>query len=467
MSGRNPILLIHGYSDNGESFEPWRKRLEDRGFDASTIYIGNYRTLTNEISIRDLAEGLNRALTVQAGLSPDQSFDAIVHSTGMLVVRSWLTAYAKNPARKNRLKRLIGLAPATFGSPLAHKGRSWLGSVFKGDRTFGPDFMEAGNRVLDGLELGSKFTWDLAHSDMLGSEKYYGDDTTTPYVFIFAGDRGYKGLSGIINEPGTDGTVRWAGCALNTRKIVIDLSDPGLPKADRIKIPEWTNVDIPLIPIADHDHGSILGNPSDALVEMVVSALAVSSPQHFKDWLASAQSRTADALKTMKQFQQFVIRAIDERGDPIPDYNVELEIPHNRRLLRLFQTGKRRKVDLDVHVYGADESYRCFHMNVGDLLRDRPAELWMRMIVSSGTDLVGYHGFMEPGSDESQAGKQWDASMNITALLDHKELSFFYPLTTTLIELRLNREPLPLDREKPNRLFEFLKTDGPNGNLEN
>jgi len=36
-----------------------------------------------------------------------------------------------------RLKHLIGLAPATFGSPLAHKGPSWLGALFQEDQLVG------------------------------------------------------------------------------------------------------------------------------------------------------------------------------------------------------------------------------------------------------------------------------------------------------------------------------------------
>jgi hypothetical protein len=44
----------------------------------------------------------------------------------MLVLRSWLTMYRK---RLDRVKGLIGLAPATFGSPVARMGRSWLGAI--------------------------------------------------------------------------------------------------------------------------------------------------------------------------------------------------------------------------------------------------------------------------------------------------------------------------------------------------
>ena len=167
----NPIVLIHGYSDQGDSFKKWQKELSNRGYDTTTISICSYVTLSNEVTIKDIGEGFNRALGLQAGLMNDEPFDAIVHSTGMLVIRSWLVNY---PGRLDRLKRLIGLAPATYGSPLAHKGRSWLGAIFKGNKDFGPDFLEAGDKVLDGLELGSKFTWDLAHIDLLGADTFYG-----------------------------------------------------------------------------------------------------------------------------------------------------------------------------------------------------------------------------------------------------------------------------------------------------
>ena len=173
----NPVVLVHGYSAEAAAFDRWKSLLERRGYDAATLHACSYRSLTNEVTIRDIAEGFDRALRIQAGLDGDEPFDAIVHSTGMLVIRAWLSAY---PGRRDRLKHLIGLAPATFGSPLAHKGRSWLGAMFKGNRRPGPDFLEAGDRILDGLELASRFTWELAHEDMLAGEPVYGPTRRTP-----------------------------------------------------------------------------------------------------------------------------------------------------------------------------------------------------------------------------------------------------------------------------------------------
>jgi pimeloyl-ACP methyl ester carboxylesterase len=243
-----PLILIHGYSADGLDFKPLVNALQDKGLAAEDINIGNYVSLNNEVTIKDIAEGLDRAFRLNNLLKGDEPFDAIVHSTGMLVIRSWLTNYGADVhsnTRLKRLKHLIGLAPATWGSPQAHKGRTWLGALVKGSRNVGPDFLNAGDQVLDGLELGSQFTWNLAHADLLGDQPHYGTGTDTPYVCVFIGNRPYAGLASVANDPGTDGTVRWAGCALNTRKIVVDLTrtpigDDGKPTS-RVTMTPWAD----------------------------------------------------------------------------------------------------------------------------------------------------------------------------------------------------------------------------------
>jgi hypothetical protein len=435
----NPIVLIHGYSDSGKSFELWKERLCDRGCDANIITVGNYVSLSNEVTVKDIAEGFDRALKFQGGVAEGTPFDAIVHSTGMLVIRSWLTNYAVKDERIKRLKRLVGLAPATFGSPLAHKGRSWLGSIFKGSKTLGPDFMEAGDCVLDALELGSKFTWDLAHLDLLGDEAFYGPTRKTPYAFILCGEKGYGGLRSLISEDGTDGTVRWAGCALNTRKVVIDLTrQPG--DEERLQLQDWSNVDSPLVFARGHNHSSILTSPSGELVDAVFEALQVDSENAFNAWQKKHAAKAAGAVKQLESrkevYQQFFVRAVDERGDPIEDYNMQL-LTKNAKGDHVRIPG----LDLDVHTYRADSSLRCFHVNLSKLpagLKDGTAgTLVIQVIASTGSKLVGYQAFGDTSSIQ-------DVSLDISPLLKRKDFSLFYPFTTTLLELRLNREPLPL-----------------------
>ena len=83
-----PVILVHGYSDTAQGFGPWRRLLGDSSqqpdFD---VRVAEYKSLSNEISIKDIAEGFDRALRLQSGLGADEDFDAVVHSTGMLVIR--------------------------------------------------------------------------------------------------------------------------------------------------------------------------------------------------------------------------------------------------------------------------------------------------------------------------------------------------------------------------------------------
>jgi hypothetical protein len=435
---RNPIVLIHGYSDKGESFKVWEAKLQSRGYDVTNIHTCSYISLTNEVTIKDIAEGLDRAFAIEGGLDPEQEFDAIVHSTGMLVIRAWLTAYSKT--RRNRLKHLIGLAPATFGSPLAHKGRSWLGALFKGNREFGPDFLEAGDLVLDALELGSKFTWDLAHKDLLCKESFYGLGADTPYVFTFCGSSAYDGAKAMINEPGTDGTVRFAGCGLNTRKILLDLTKD-LQHQERVTFGDWNNPGIaPTVMVKNLNHGSIMGNPSDELVEMVDEALQFSPEKDINIWYKKATTKLKPA--DVSPWQQFIVRAVDERDDPIKDYHIQLFTKDNGVAKPI------EKFGIDVHVYSRDKSLRCFYINLKDIDPVKLRNLSMSVIASSGSQLVDYFGMDAAGN--------WDAQIDISNLLFSTDIKFFYPFTTTLVELRLNREPCLDGNNKVNKVARFL-----------
>lgn len=445
------LVLVHGYSDRGESFDSWKAELEKRGRHVSTINICSYRSLTNEVTIKDIAEGFDRALRVRANLcDPNEPFDAIVHSTGMLVIRAWLTAYGRHKQRAARLKHLVALAPATFGSPLAHKGRSWLGALFKGNRDAGPDFLEAGDFVLDGLELGSRFTWDLAHADLFGSETFYGPEGDTPYVFVLCGNQGYRGLRRLVNPPGSDGTVRWAGCGLDARKVTIDLTREN-PSGQRFAISAGPNLESPVYLLDGHDHGTIMQSPGEPLVDLVDRALKVEDAAQFAAWHQRAQEVTGAARAGAGQWQQFVVRAIDERGDPIPDYHVELFTAEN---------GRERSVeefDLDVHTYRADPSLRCFQADVGKLKGLGLKNLWVRVMASSGSELVGYWGVgadRPPGAQPAVA--DWDARLDISDVLKGDGAAFFRSFTTTLVEIRLNREPLPFDPAARNQICWFL-----------
>ena len=177
-------------------------------------------------------------------------------------------------------------------------------------------------------------------------------------------------------------------------------------------------------------------------MERLYSALKVASPAQFDKWSAQTATRFGAGAATTTRFQQFVVHAVDERGDGIADYNVQLLTDDGN--------GDRQEVagfDLDVHVYGRDPSLRCFHVNLDELKPARLKSLYLQVVASARSRMVGYVGF----DTSNQPGHMQSASINeitidITSVLKKKEFTFFFPFTTTLVELTMNREPLPLNQ---------------------
>ncbi len=440
----NPIVLLHGYGSSGEAFSVFRQALEKSGRAVTDIYVGNYVTLNNEITVDDIAEGFNRSLHAR-GLA-GKKFDAIVHSTGMLVMRAWLTASNAMSNRQGLLKRLIALAPATFGSPIAAKGRSLLGRIFEGSKQPGPDFLNSGNLVLSNLELGSDYTWNLAHKDLIDVQ-FYGPDRSTPYVFVFDGTNDYGTLAEIFlkeEQRGSDGVVRWSAVALNTRKITLDLSTT----KNGMRWSAWSNIDIPIIPIAGVNHNEILHHPPEDLIDLVLKALQVDSLEAFQNFheVEAARKKVVIDGKAKIQkdpWQQFVVHARDSHGSPIVDYSISL----------LAEAADGSRTELGqfedyVHPFAGDTRYRCFHVSLLGLAEKlQGKKLKASIVASTGTELVGYQGY---GSDYTTAVKPTLEPTIGPVELDlsqyqggvEGEPTLFHPFTTTLIEIILNREPI-------------------------
>ena len=63
----------------------------------------------------------------------------------------------------------------------------------------------------------------------------------------------------------------------------------------------------------------------------------------------------------------------------------------------------------------------------------------------------------------SAAEGKWDAVIDLSSNLAHAEPAeglaprFFTPFTTTLVEMKMNREPMPLDATSPNQIAWFLQ----------
>jgi hypothetical protein len=473
QSGR--VLLIHGYSADGTALLPWKAALAGAGIDSASIAVGNYITLNNEVTIKDLGEAFDRALRFtpwSSGARDDTwTFDALVHSTGMLVLRQWLVSdpYDRDDARSRigRLKHLVGLAPATFGSPQAREGRSWLGALVKGSKQFGPDFLNAGNEVLDGLELASRYTWELSHKDMVTAKPLFDQSPNTPYVAVFIGNKEYDWLSSITNSPGCDGTVRWAGCALNTRKVSVDFRrEPKLvdPKGNltRCAISDWESgrLGAPMIAVDGQNHGTIAASPNPGVVSLVRRFFQISDQPGYTQWEQDAMAFGQVGLTKMNAassdsgngagWQQFVVHVVDDHGDGVSDFNLQLYLGND---LSQSDDPQFASVPLIADTYSRDSSYRCFYVKLTtDMLAlGTPAssntKMWFELIASSGSSLIEYEAYTDVDGDPQRLTIDHlggsPVKLDITALMSGQG-TLLYPYTTTLLEVFVEREPLPL-----------------------
>ena len=156
-----------------------------------------------------------------------------------------------------------------------------------------------------------------------------------------------------------------------------------------------------------------------------------------------------------------IVRCTDQRGDPIRDFHIRLY--DGEEVVPGFD-------DERVAVYSGDHSYRCFHFDVAKLLNR--SSLTVKVMALSGSTWVDFQGFgMEPAGEtiaSPTANERWDATFDLTEVLKHDRellaqihsgnLAFdnqrlFAPFTTTMVEIRLDRDAYPLDLTRISNLF--------------
>jgi hypothetical protein len=223
---KNPILIIHGWSDDRFSFRELgffiHKRLNRP---LHYINVADWISLDDDVTIQDLAYGLEKEFR-KLNL---KTIDIISHSTGTLIVREWLTSFYSPD--KNPVHRFISLAGAVFGSYLAHKGKTFLSKILKSE--IGK--FETGESLLQSLELSSPYLWNLAFKDIFSDNEWYGSDRIL--LTSLVGNTGYSGIASIINESGSDGIVRISDANFNSQYISLDLTkeNPVLKNKNSIK----------------------------------------------------------------------------------------------------------------------------------------------------------------------------------------------------------------------------------------
>lgn len=458
-------LIIHGWSDCAASFRNLKHFLIEQGFEADSIYYADYESREDSLTFNDVIDGLNKEL-IKAGIIDEngkklKELNVIVHSTGGLVIRHWLWYFYYRNGRRIEdcpVKKIIMLAPANFGSPLAHRGKSFLGALFKGRWKIG-DFLEVGRKLLDGLELASPFQWKLAHRDLLISDPYFTSKDIQ--VVILVGSSDYEGIRGWINKPGTDGTVVISGTPLNSAKILLDFV-PQLGK-DAFKWQVTKPLDDFAFAVLDGlNHGSIVEKASvkgELVSTIIVEALRLQNTNDFAQFKAKLESITESSYaKTQKpKFQQFVVQAIDDYGQAIDDYTLEFFILKKSGRNASCQTlgGEFDDSNLDekeiywsqavtdlitsqFHKHTASPSFRRFLIDLQaatQLIEQATLDIGQTIFLSMQISLPAV-----------EKGIKYDLETHQNIILYDPDcpagssgLTFFYPNTTTFIELKVKR----------------------------
>lgn len=244
------VAIVHGWSDSARSFENLRGFLIKNNYAPTEIWLSDYVSTDDDVRIEDVAARMEHVVTahIEEG-KLKLPFDMIVHSTGGLVAREWVSRFYFERGRACPVRRLVMLAPANFGSRLASLGKSMIGRLAKGWN----NWFQTGAEMLAGLELASSYQWRLARRDLFAGE----GDATSPYgadkvmPFVITGSRGYpEGLRQIVNENGSDGTVRCCAANLNATGLTVDFSREGEPEV-RGWTPRGHNLEFPFLLLPD------------------------------------------------------------------------------------------------------------------------------------------------------------------------------------------------------------------------
>lgn len=456
-------LIIHGWSDCSGSFIHMKKRLEEYEIgDVDTILYADYQSREDNITFNDVIDGLHRQMIERGLINPDGSkisdLNVVVHSTGGLVIRHWIWCYYADKIDECPVKRIVMLAPANFGSPLAHRGKSFLGRLVKGRWKVG-DFLEVGRKLLDGLELASPYQWELAHRDLFNPDvSYYNKDQIQ--LTILTGIEDYSGVRGWVNKPGTDGTIVIAGASLDSIKMKLDFSDPGLPF-------KWTQTqaahDFCFGVLAGLDHGSIVSEfekPQGRIIDLTTEALKIKTPEQFTAYKAKIENITNVTYNAYagrqnnkySRYQQFFIYAIDDHGATIDDYTIEFyvykaaksenDLVDDRRYINRkeeeFSEKIHRELIREIHTHSKEPSYRRLLVNLDNLnaLITKTKEELDEFVISMK--------IFVPAIDKG-IYYDLDSLQNVVIYRsdgggDDNSPSLFFENTTTLIQLEVDRK---------------------------
>jgi len=335
------VFLIHGWSvDATTTYQALHLKLAAHGFDLHEIFLGRYVSLDNEVEVKDIAQAMHRELVRHLGRPPwTQGFHFVTHSTGALVVKHWIAHhYVGKFVDRKPLKNVVFLAGPHFGSRLAHNGRSMLAHA----AYFGP----TGKQVLNSLELGSEYSWDV--NELWLDPAAWRRKGIRPYGLI--GDRVENDFfkSKIFPagyEKGSDMVVRVPAGNLNFCRYELN----GLTRRTR-KVGEIKTV--PFAALANYvhsgpKHGIMNSITADAKarhlsLKLILQCLRVKTRADYARARTSLDTVMRSTRRRRGAFAQLDFRFRDETGAPIDDYSF---------VLGVIVKGRRKPSKMIVHTH--------------------------------------------------------------------------------------------------------------------
>lgn len=346
------VFLLHGYNvTSSQTYGALPYLLAKAGLNVEHIELGRYVALDDHVGVHQLAVGLQAALAQKINntmenwehpiVLPDKSEECamITHSTGALIFRSWFLNYYSSPELIDKcpLTRVINLAPAMFGSRIAHHGRSWVNQVRQSIAGHG-----IGLTLLQQLELGSSLQGEIA-------EGFAHLDTSKMNGYIWptiAGLYRYRLIGGLpiltaLNEPGTDSVVRTTSTNPNAR--IWRVNSIGELHLDMHPNFITQNIDQqPVFRLSEYAHSEPFTpmHPNRGILSHLTKRTQIQ-----RDWSnLNSGSRLLGLIQTILQTQpkdkanlfelaskispkkpvysQIVFSVINEHDEPVNDYNI-------------------------------------------------------------------------------------------------------------------------------------------------
>ncbi|MEP6795729.1 MAG: hypothetical protein ABJB16_15475 [Saprospiraceae bacterium] len=333
------VLFLHGWSGDNTNYGNLPLLLEGEGYNVVQQHLGTYISGDDQLAIDDFSIALEKSIN-----DPENGivfpFDIIVHSTGALIVRKWLSDFYTG-AKVSPVRNLIMVAPANNGSLLAGYGKKlpW----------------EWGNKLLDALMLGSHFTWKLNWS-WLDQQL----DLSIPGLKIFhlqgvRNDISFPGFLERIDgyfhldipgfeEAGSDNTVRFASSNLNMKGVRLKTNET----IESSSVKQISSIPVVIFPERNH-FGEKYG---------ILAAIKHKEDDVYQNILTilDCSESNASVESNFPPFSMLNIRVIDQLGNPVEDF-----------ITRFYFGNEDEKEEIKIKHRYENEEIDCFYLHINDL----------------------------------------------------------------------------------------------------